>query len=61
MNSCGSPTAGDGNGPRGAAQADDFAAQQTKIVRAINTMDTDIVSLEEIENSVKLLSAADQR
>ena len=60
VNSCGSPAASDGNGPRGAAQGDDFAAQQAKIVRAINTMDTDIVSLEEIENSVKLLSAADK-
>ena len=57
VNSCGTPTAADGNGPRGAAQADDLTAQQAKIVAAINTMDTDIVSLEEIENSVKLLSA----
>ena len=54
------PAATDGNGPRGAAQADDLSAQQSKIVEAINTMDTDIVSLEEIENSVKLLSATDK-
>ena len=60
VNSCGTPAASDGNGPRGAAQADDLAAQQSKIVEAINTMDTDIVSLEEIENSVKLLSATDK-
>jgi len=60
VNSCGSPAASDGNGPRGAAQADDLTAQQSKIVEAINTMDTDIVSLEEIENSVKLLSAEDK-
>ncbi|WP_345464141.1 ExeM/NucH family extracellular endonuclease [Nocardioides marinquilinus] len=43
-----------GNGPRGAAQQDDFIAQQAKIVDAINTIDADIVSLEEIENSVKM-------
>ena len=57
---CGSPSPSDGNGPRGAAQNDDLEAQQSKIVEAINTLDTDIVSLEEIENSVKLLSAADK-
>jgi 5'-nucleotidase len=52
------------NGPRGAAQksggsdltvpAADFERQQAKIVTAINTMNADIVSLEEIENSVAL-------
>ena len=47
-NDCG-PT-----GPRGAAEDDDLKAQRDKIVRAINTMDADIVSLEEIENSVAL-------
>lgn len=41
-------------GPRGAAEADDLQRQQDKIVTAINTMDADIVSLEEIENSVAL-------
>ncbi|NYD42178.1 ExeM/NucH family extracellular endonuclease [Nocardioides panaciterrulae] len=41
------------SGPRGAAQAEDLKRQQDKIVAAINTMDADIVSLEEIENSVK--------
>jgi len=42
------------DGPRGAAQREDFLRQQAKIVRAINLLDADIVSLEEIENSVKL-------
>ncbi|MCW2815779.1 MAG: hypothetical protein JWN84_3234 [Nocardioides sp.] len=42
------------NGPRGAAELGDFRRQQAKIVEAINTMDADVVSLEEIENSVKL-------
>lgn len=43
------------DGPRGAAELGDFNRQQAKIVRAINTLDADIVSLEEIENSVKLV------
>jgi predicted extracellular nuclease len=42
------------NGPRGAAEDEDLARQQIKIVKAINAMDADIVSLEEIENSVAL-------
>lgn len=52
------------NGPRGAAQSSggtdlsdptaDLERQQTKIVRAINATDADILSLEEIENSVAL-------
>ena len=42
------------NGPRGAANDANLARQQIKIVRAINAMDADIVSLEEIENSVAL-------
>jgi 5'-nucleotidase len=41
-------------GPRGAAEADDLARQQAKIVAAINAMDADVVSLEEVENSVAL-------
>ncbi|MDO5721968.1 MAG: ExeM/NucH family extracellular endonuclease [Actinomycetaceae bacterium] len=36
---------------RGAYRAEDFARQEAKIVAAINAMDADIVSLEEIENS----------
>ena len=43
----------DPNGPRGAAEAEDLKRQQDKIVTAINTLDADVVSLEEIENSVK--------
>jgi 5'-nucleotidase len=39
------------NGPRGAWNQVNFERQQTKIVNAINTMDADIVSLEELENS----------
>lgn len=39
------------NGPRGAADAANLARQQAKIVSAINTLDADVVSLEEIENS----------
>jgi 5'-nucleotidase len=48
VNDCG-PT-----GPRGAAEADDLARQQAKIVAAINKLGADVVSLEEIENSVAL-------
>ncbi|WP_137293592.1 ExeM/NucH family extracellular endonuclease [Nocardioides dongxiaopingii] len=48
------------NGPRGAAELGDFRRQQAKIVRAINTLDADVVSLEEIENSVKLLGETDR-
>jgi 5'-nucleotidase len=43
------------NGPRGAAEPGDLTRQQNKIVKAINTLNADVVSLEEIENSVKLL------
>ncbi|PVG82044.1 nuclease [Nocardioides gansuensis] len=39
------------NGPRGAWNQVNFERQQAKIVRAINTMDADVVSLEELENS----------
>ncbi|MFK3835560.1 ExeM/NucH family extracellular endonuclease [Microbacterium sp. NPDC087868] len=39
---------------RGAANAEQFAIQKSKIVAAINGLDADIVSLMEIENSVKL-------
>jgi predicted extracellular nuclease len=41
-------------GPRGAAEDEDLVRQRDKIVTAINTLDADIVSLEEIENSVAL-------
>ncbi len=40
-------------GPRGAAEDDDLARQQAKIVKAINALGADVVSLEEIENSAK--------
>ncbi|WP_067197717.1 ExeM/NucH family extracellular endonuclease [Microbacterium sp. XT11] len=39
---------------RGAATAEEFAIQKSKIVAAINGLGADIVSLMEIENSVKL-------
>ena len=38
-------------GPRGAADAANLARQEAKIVAAINALDAEIVSLEEIENS----------
>ena len=47
VNDCGA------NGPRGAASRPTCSRQQDKIVSAINTLDADVVSLEEIENSVQ--------
>ncbi|RYB92002.1 ExeM/NucH family extracellular endonuclease [Nocardioides oleivorans] len=41
------------NGPRGAANDANLVRQRDKIVAAINTAAADIVSLEELENSVK--------
>ncbi|WP_022904637.1 ExeM/NucH family extracellular endonuclease [Curtobacterium sp. B8] len=38
---------------RGAANADDLGRQQVKIVKAINGLGADVVSLEEIENSAR--------
>ncbi len=38
---------------RGAAEAEDFARQQAKIVTAINRLGAEVVSLEEIENSAR--------
>jgi predicted extracellular nuclease/2',3'-cyclic-nucleotide 2'-phosphodiesterase (5'-nucleotidase family) len=52
-NQCGNPNANSGNGPRGAANAANLQRQRDKIVAAINTANADIVSLEELENSVK--------
>lgn len=40
-------------GPRGAATTVQLERQEKKIVAAINALDADVVSLEEIENSVK--------
>ncbi|MDF3045320.1 MAG: hypothetical protein K0R30_1548 [Ornithinibacter sp.] len=45
---------------RGAATAAEFAIQKSKIVKAINTLDADVVALQEIENSVKLGEAPDE-
>jgi 5'-nucleotidase len=47
VNSC------SGEGPRGAANAINLERQQDKIVTALNALDADVVSLEEIENSAK--------
>ncbi|GAA1699415.1 hypothetical protein GCM10009808_16270 [Microbacterium sediminicola] len=46
VNSCGDA------GPRGAADDENLARQQAKIVSAINALGAEVVSLEEIENSV---------
>jgi 5'-nucleotidase len=51
VNTCAGPNGEDG--PRGAADDEDLARQQDKIVRAINGLGADVVSLEEIENSAK--------
>ncbi|MCL9663704.1 ExeM/NucH family extracellular endonuclease [Curtobacterium albidum] len=44
-------TVNSGCNARGAANADDLERQQVKIVKAINALGADVVSLEEIENS----------
>lgn len=49
----------DNNGPRGAADEANLQRQRDKIVAAINTADADVVSLEELENSVKFGKARD--
>ena len=55
MNSC------TGERPaRRAGTTANFERQQAKIVNAINTMDADIVSLEEIENSRKVDDITDR-
>ena len=58
------PVVDGGLGPRGAAQKcdcsdltdpnADFERQQAKEILAINTMDADVMSLEEVENAIKL-------
>jgi len=53
VNSC-SP-----NGPRGAANGANLARQQAKIVKAINSLGASVVSLEELENSVKFGKSRD--
>ncbi len=45
-------------GPRGAANATSFQRQEDKELEAINTMNADVMSLEEVENSNKLYDAA---
>ena len=45
---------------RGAENAAEFAIQESKIVTAINTLNADVVALQEIENSVKLGEAPDE-
>lgn len=54
------PDPNDGRGPRGAATAASLARQQAKIVTAINLLDADIVGLQEVENSVKLVNEIDR-
>lgn len=46
-------------GPRGAADDTNLARQQAKIVNAINTLDADVLSLEEIENSSRYADSRD--
>ena len=41
-------------GPRGAANDVNFLRQEAKELEAINTIDADVMSLEEVENSIKL-------
>lgn len=48
------------DGPRGAAEWEDLQRQQAKIVRAIDGLGADVVSLEELENSIKLLGETDR-
>jgi predicted extracellular nuclease/2',3'-cyclic-nucleotide 2'-phosphodiesterase (5'-nucleotidase family) len=43
-------------GPRGAANQANFKRQEDKELEAINTIDADVMSLEEVENSIKLYS-----
>jgi 5'-nucleotidase len=43
-----------GSGPRGAATTVSRERQEAKIVTAINALNADIISLEEVENSIKL-------
>ncbi|MDM4761561.1 ExeM/NucH family extracellular endonuclease [Galbitalea sp. SE-J8] len=52
-------TVKDGCAVRGAADAANLARQQAKIVTAINGLGADVVSLEEIENSVRVGKARD--
>jgi hypothetical protein len=58
VNTCTGPSGEPG--PRGAAELEDLQRQQAKIVSAINGLGADIVSLEELENSIKLVGETDR-
>lgn len=45
-------------GPRGAANETNFLRQEDKELEAINAIDADVMSLEEVENSIKLYDQA---
>ena len=49
-----------GGDARGAANAEEFGVQRSKIVSAISALDADVVALMEIENSVKLGEEPDE-
>ncbi|MFC5730230.1 MULTISPECIES: ExeM/NucH family extracellular endonuclease [Nocardioides] len=51
----GIPSPNDGRGPRGAATEASLARQEAKLTRALLALDADIVALEEVENSIKLV------
>lgn len=61
-NRCGVVTNGvnAGNGPRGAATQASLDRQKAKIVTAINALNADVVGLQEVENSIKLLGETDR-
>ncbi|NYI47721.1 5'-nucleotidase [Nocardioides aromaticivorans] len=61
-NTCGVVTNGvnAGNGPRGAATTASLERQRAKIVTAINLLDADIVGLQEVEASLKLVGETDR-
>ncbi len=61
-NRCGVVTNGvnAGNGPRGAATQASLERQKAKIVTAINALNADVVGLQEVENSIKLLGETDR-
>ncbi len=48
-----------GNGPRGAWNTENLQRQQSKIVKAINALDADVVGLMEIENSAVVEGQSD--
>ncbi|KAA1426499.1 ExeM/NucH family extracellular endonuclease [Nocardioides antri] len=59
-NQCGTrgpgiPSPNDGRGPRGAATQVSLERQEDKLVHTIEALDADIIALEEMENSIKLV------